>query len=52
MNKKTIRAVKIICGLIGLTGIGLCLLWFGWKLALILFLVIWGNNAQRQNFNK
>lgn len=44
--KNTLRISGII---IGLTGLGLAFIWFGWKLAVILLLVIWGNNLERRS---
>jgi hypothetical protein len=44
------RAILRASGIfIGLTGLGLAFIWFGWKLAAILLLVIWGNNLERQS---
>lgn len=34
--------------IIGLTGWFLCFYWYDWKLWLIIFLCMWGNNAVRK----
>jgi len=37
-----------IFGLIlGAIGITLCVIWFGWKLVLVLFILMWSNNISQ-----
>ena len=48
-NQKISRKMKIISLLMFTVGIGLCLLWYDWKLAAIMFLLLWSNNlGQRE----
>ena len=48
-NQKISRKMKIISLLMFAVGIGLCLLWYDWKLAAIMFLLLWSNNlGQRE----
>ena len=41
------KSIKIIGGILLLIGGGLAWYWFSWKLTLILFLVLTGNNMEQ-----
>lgn len=44
---KTQKLLQIIGMVLGITGLALSWFWFGWKLPLVLFLILWGNNLQQ-----
>lgn len=45
----TVKLILSILGvLIGITSIVLTFIWFGWKLALILFLAEWSSNTTKK----
>ena len=43
-KQNKIRAV--FGAILGITALTFAVVWFSWKLALVLFLAIWGNNYQ------
>lgn len=54
MARRYNPTAEVLGALLGLmaavVGIILCLTWFGWQLLLVIWLILWGNNAgQRGN---
>lgn len=46
MNKAETITLAIVSLITGLTGVWLLTVWFGWKIALIVFLLQWSAMAQ------
>lgn len=45
ISKVTLSILYILFGVsLGIVGVVLGFIWFGWKLTLVLFLIQWGNN--------
>jgi len=42
------KAKNVIGMILGIIGLTFCLVWFGWKLALVIFLMLIGNNLEQR----
>jgi hypothetical protein len=42
------KALHYLGMVIGLTSMALGCLWFGWKLSLVIFLALWGQNMSKK----
>ena len=46
VDKKVARSIMKLIGLVmGLVGMVLCVVWFGWKLLIVVMLIGWGSNV-------
>jgi len=53
MSKTNLLILYLIFGaVIGILGCVLCYVWYGWKLTLVIFLIIWSNNIGQRLSNK
>ncbi len=43
------KVLNIIGMVIGITAMALAWIWFGWKLSLVIFLALMGNNFERSD---
>lgn len=40
--------LRIVSLLLGLIGYGLCICWFGWRLALVIVIILWSENVAKK----